>query len=165
MAARKIPRRFRTGTRGTARVIEKRQVSASQSGHGSEDYMAFRLEIVDDEGDVKDYMPVEIRAAIVSGRVLEGDTVIVLGHRNRRGILIAKRIYNEKTSSEIKIMSQGFGDAVLRVILGLLWMCAGLGLFGGILLTVSRENVGPPLLAVSIIMMIICIYIGKKRRW
>ncbi|MEX2511951.1 MAG: hypothetical protein WD398_03515 [Cyclobacteriaceae bacterium] len=87
-----LPPRFGHGIQGVARSVEKKDVTDGEEG--SDEFLAFRLEIVDKEGNVQELIPVETRAKEIVGSIKEGDTLVVLGKRNRQGLLKPKGIYN-----------------------------------------------------------------------
>lgn len=162
MPANSVPGCFRKGIRGTARGVEKREVS--NGGVGKEDYLAFRLEIVDNEGNVREFVPTEARAKEISGKIMEGDTLIVIGRRNRQGLLKPKSIYNVTTNSTTKVKEYGFFDTTLGCFLGLIFTCSVFGLIAGGVMTFAGEAGGVVILAGSALAMIISIYITRKRR-
>jgi len=165
MSTSNVPRRFHKGIRGTARDVEKREVSSKGHDKASEDYLSFRLERVDDEGNVMELIPIEIRAENIPGRIIkDGDTVIVMGRRNRQGLMIPKFIFNVTTNSEIKVKGFGFVDAILGGFLGIIVIFSALGLFVGLLLSFGEPTIGIPLLVGSILVLSICTYISRKRR-
>lgn len=160
----KLPRRFHKGTHGTARNVDIHEVS--DGGMGDEDYMSFRLEVIDNEGNIKEIIPVEARVKEISGRITEGDKLIVLGRRNRRGLLKPKSIYNGTTNLSIKLRGYSFFNTTLGCLMGLIFTASVVGIIAG-LITVTDENsreTGVLVLIVSALAMIISIYITRKRK-
>jgi len=158
-----LPKRFRSGIRGTARGVETKRLSEGKMGHL--DHLAFRLEVIDSDGNVKELIPVETKAREISGKIKEGDTIVVSGKRNRKGLFIPKGIYNESTHLVLEIKGFTLFGTTLGCLLGVLFTASVFGLIaGGILAMDNDPTNGILLLIVSAIVMIISIYITNKKR-
>ncbi len=165
-----VPKRFIKGYRGTARDVEKREVSSKgvfvKEG---EDYLSFRLERNDDQGNVVELIPIEVRAREIPGRVIkDGDSVIVLGRRNRQGLMIPRKIFNVTNNLEIKVKKKySFVQNVFFFPLALLFAASWPALIYGIVMMTStrssRAGQGILLILGSIIVMVIfyAIYIRR----
>ena len=81
--------------RGVARNVEWRK-------EDNINVLAFRIEQTDDEGDVINYVPAELREVIIKGTLVDGDEVEAVGNIDKEGILIPKRIVNLRTKACIK---------------------------------------------------------------
>jgi hypothetical protein len=98
--AETIPRRFRRGRRGVVRDVQIREVASSTGV--SKEYLSFRLERVDERGNVVEQVPVEMKGNI-PGRVLrDGDEVVVAGRRRRRHAIRPRAVYVIGTDSVIQ---------------------------------------------------------------
>ena len=159
-----IPPRFRAGIQGVARGVENQDVSLS-SGEGTEEFLAFRLEVVDNEGNIQDLIPVETQAREILGKIKEGDTLVVLGKRNRQGLLKPKSIYNVSTRLEIKTKGYTFFGTAVGCLMGLLFTASVFGLIGGAVLLLDEDPaVGVLILVASAILMVFSIYMTNKNR-
>jgi len=78
--------------RGVARNVEWRE----KNGYT---VLSFRVEQIDNEGNVIDCTQVELREAMVKGTLVDGDKVEVTGKIDPEGILIPGRIQNLKTNA------------------------------------------------------------------
>ncbi|MDF9797100.1 putative membrane protein [Catalinimonas alkaloidigena] len=158
-----IPSRFRRGLQGVARSVEYKDISDDEVG--LDEFLAFRLEIVDKEGNVLELIPVETRAKKIVGRIKEGDTLLVLGKINRHGLLKPKEIYNVSTHLEIRLKGYTFFGTAIGCLMGLLFTASVFGLIGGgVLLFDQDPSYGIMILIASAILMIFSIYSGNKYR-
>lgn len=102
---KKIPRRFRRGLRGIVQHVEKREIPYGADALRNpkhKDCLRFVLDKLDDQDNVVDHLPVELSAWRISGQILNnGDEVVVLGKRNRRGFIVPQSIYVVNTRSVI----------------------------------------------------------------
>jgi hypothetical protein len=81
--------------RGVARNVEWRE-------ENNFPILTFRIEQTDDEGNVVNYTPAELRGMFVKGNLVDGDEVEATGEIDPEGILIPKRIINLRTKACIK---------------------------------------------------------------
>lgn len=63
--------------------------------------LTFRIELLDDEGNITSYVPIELRETMIQGSLVDGDEVNVRGTMNSQGILIPSQILNVRTNSYI----------------------------------------------------------------
>ncbi len=93
-----------------------RNVSWKKEGaEYSVDVLTFRVERVDNEGNVIDYMPVRMEG-LIKGNLVDGDEVEVAGEIDDDGLLNAKSIYNMRTKSYIRTRKTGLGLLVVPFI-------------------------------------------------
>jgi hypothetical protein len=159
-----IPKKFRKGLRGTARGVENKEFKDNVTG--TDKFLAFRLEIVDNEGNIKELVPVEVLAKTISGRIRDGDTIVVIGKRNRRGLLKPKGIYNESTKLVIKMKNFTLFGTALGCLTGIFFLASIFGLVTGIALVLdgAEQESGILLTLASGVVMILSIYFGNKSR-
>jgi hypothetical protein len=161
-----ISDKYRHGVMGTVRHVEKREITKNKEAF---DYLGFRLEIADPNGNVTEIIPVEMCAGSIAGRIIkDGDSVMVLGKRNSSGLMTAKSIFNLTTSAEIKAVNKfGFFKFILFMPLALLFLASFPTLFYGItrLFSTHSDQVGSGLLmtVLSIFVMTVFYYIYIKR--
>ena len=84
---------------GIARNVEMRQESQGENFH--ETVLTFRVEILDEKGDVIEYKSVEFRASSISGDIRDGDEVKVEG-QIKDGFLFANSVTNLNTSAKVQ---------------------------------------------------------------
>ena len=95
--------RGKEGTfRGVARNVEKRL----ENGYT---VLSFRVEQIDDEGNVIDYVQVELRDPRIRGALVDGDEVEVIGKIGKEGILLPKNILNLTTKAHVTKSSSNKG--------------------------------------------------------
>lgn len=86
--------------RGIARDVEWIQIPRNQ---GEITFLlTFRLEIVNEEGDIDRYIPVELRRSKPINLVNEGDQVAVLGRFNKNKVFRTEKLENFKTGACIR---------------------------------------------------------------
>ncbi|WP_048205364.1 hypothetical protein [Methanococcoides methylutens] len=146
---------------GTALSIERHETHANVFGQQAEDFLSFRLQITDQNGNTETLLPVEIRAKQIINRVQEGDFVNVVGKVNKQGVLIPHKIFNITSKSEIHIKKRmGLASIFLIGPLILLSIVGVIGFFGGLLGIVASQG-HPEELVISIIVFIVgCICLG-----
>lgn len=125
--------------RGIARNVEQRL----ENGYT---VLAFRIEQIDNEGNIIDYVQVELRDPRIKGTLVDGDEVEVVGKIGKEGILIPKKIFNLKTKAYISKSTSNIGIVLFLIpfitaIVGFLvtrWTMEGaiMGFLGGLFLTV-----------------------------
>lgn len=91
--------------RGIARNVEKRL----EDGYT---VLYFRVEQIDSEGNVIDYVQVELREPRIRGTLVDGDEVEVMGKIGKDGILSPKTILNLKTNANITKSGSNVGFIV-----------------------------------------------------
>ena len=161
---KKIPWRFRRGFLGIARNIEKRQIRNRRDTE--EDFLAFRLEILDEVGNVVQIIPVEIRALEVSGRLMDGDKIIVKGRiRRRSGILHPRAILNLKTHELIKSRDVSLFSTTSGCLLGLIFTASVIGIPVGIIMAMDDNPSGGLLIVLSAVAMILTMYFARKLKY
>lgn len=82
--------------RGIARNVNWRK----KGGENPIDVLTFRIERIDGEGNLIDYIPVTMEGDIKGG-VVDGDEIEVVGRINKEGLLIPNKILNLKTRAHI----------------------------------------------------------------
>jgi hypothetical protein len=125
--------------RGIARNVEQRL----ENGYT---VLAFRIEQVDNEGNITGYVQVELRDPRIKGTLVDGDEVEVVGEIGKEGLLIPKKILNLKTNAYISKSSSNKGIVLFLVpfitaMVGFFvtrWTMEGaiMGFLGGLFLTV-----------------------------
>jgi hypothetical protein len=124
--------------RGIARNVEQRL----ENGYS---VLNFRVEQIDNQGNVIDYVQVELREPRIRGTLVEGDEVEVVGKIDKDGILSPTRILNLKTQSHIT--KHGSNKGIILFLLPFIFAVAGfvtvgafegalMGFLGGCFLTV-----------------------------
>lgn len=165
-AERSVPAKFQKGLSGTARSVERQDLSGGSRTPASR--VSFRLERVNETGDVIAQIPVEISQARVSAVIpKDGDSLIVLGRRNRQGVLVTQAVFNLTTHAELQGKEFSFFDALAGGVLGLFVIIAAIGVFLGLLLSIPGFGLpekGVPLLIGSVVLLSILGYIARKRR-
>lgn len=166
-----LPRRFRKGLAGTARDVQIREVSGKGFNAPQNDYLSFRLEVTDRDGNVVRQIPVELRAERIPGRVVrDGDRVAVLGKRSRRGFVKPSAVYVVDSQLEIRVKGgggRGFFGIILALPLGLAFLLAWPALIIGIIATASGDRSaqewGPALIVLSLVALVVywAIYIRE----
>ncbi len=162
-AAEDIPKRFRNGLRGVVRNVEKRDIPSKHPAQSQEESLGFRLERNDENGNVVEVVPVEITAVRVLGRnIQEGDNVIVLGKRDRHGLLKSHGMWNLTTRAEIAGRSPGCLAAILGGLMAVPAVLTALGFFTGILLLFGNPPMGLLVMAISAVVLGVLGYSAKK---
>ena len=77
--------------------------------------LAFRIEQIDNEGNIVGYIQVELRDPRIKGTVVDGDEVEVIGEISKEGILIPKKILNVKTKAYISKSSSNLGMVLFLI--------------------------------------------------
>jgi hypothetical protein len=85
--------------RGIVRNVNWRE----KGGEHPIDILAFRIERVDSEGNLIDYIPVTMEGRHIKGNVVDGDEVEVTGKIDKEGLLNAESIHNLGTHAYIKV--------------------------------------------------------------
>jgi hypothetical protein len=134
--------------RGIARNVQQRE-------EGGFTVLSFRVERVDREGNILDYVQVELRDPKIRGTVVDGDEVEVQGEIDEYGILIPERIQNLRTQARVSKSSSGKG-----LIIFLLPFLLG----GGGLLTGSMEGAMTGFLAGCFLAVVIFIIMAVARK-
>ncbi|UCE96487.1 MAG: hypothetical protein JSV51_02485 [Candidatus Bathyarchaeota archaeon] len=88
--------------RGIARNVEQRL----ENGYT---VLSFRIEQIDNEGNITGYVQVELRDPRIKGTLVEGDDVEVVGKIGKDGLLIPNKILNLKTKAYISKSSSNIG--------------------------------------------------------
>jgi hypothetical protein len=88
--------------RGIARNVHQRQ----EDGFS---VLTFRVERVDNVGNILDYVQVELREPRIRGTLVDGDKVEVEGEMDEEGILAPNRIFNLRTKAFVAKASSGKG--------------------------------------------------------
>ncbi len=83
--------------RGVARGVSWRKEGAEYPL----DVLTFRVEQVDENGNIINYVPVTMKG-LIKGSIADGDEVEVVGHVDDDGWLNAESIYNLKTHAYTK---------------------------------------------------------------
>ena len=132
---------------GTVLSVERHETHANVFGQQAEDYLSFRLQITDQEGNTEALLPVEIRAKQIINKVQEGDFVNIVGKIGNQGVLIPQKIYNNTSNSEVIIKkhmgllsSLLIGPIIILSIVGFFGFFAGL--IGMIVSNPSDEEFG-----------------------
>ena len=120
--------------RGIARNVNWRK----KGGEYSIDVLTFRIERIDNEGNVTDYVPVTMKGHI-KGNLVDGDEVEVVGKIDSDGLLNAETIYNIRTKAYIRTQKTGLGLLIIPLIFVSLFIT--FGVFGGV--TEWRHGPGP----------------------
>jgi len=159
--AEKIPRRFRAGIQGTARDVAKLDTVG--------DYLSFRLERNDSDGNVIELIPIEIRGGVGGQAIRDGDAMVVLGRRNRRGLLIPKAVFNITSQLQIEVGGHsGLLASIFFLPMGLLFVISWPAVVFGIsMMFSSREdevNQGILLILGSFLVMIIFYFAYIRNR-
>jgi hypothetical protein len=94
--------------RGIVRNVERRL----EDGYT---VLAFRIEQIDNEGNIVGYIQVELRDPRIKGTLVDGDEVEVVGEIGKEGILIPKKILNVKTKAYISKSSSNIGIVLFLV--------------------------------------------------
>jgi len=140
-----LPRKFRKGLHGIVRNLNMRTITANFST-SQEISLSFRLEVIDEIGNVIQELPVELRAEVISGQVMHnGDEVIVNGKKNRYGYIVSTGVYIVNTNSEIATRKKGFFYWIFALPMGLLFFPAIFAIpYGIIIASVSEgsEDIG-----------------------
>jgi len=155
-----VPKRFRNGTRGIVRNL-----AFGESFKKREYTIGFRLEIIDDDGNVTELIPVEARAEEIPSNVMtEGDRVILIGSKNRKGVMITKHVFDITTNSEIKFgesdIVAGTVGAVIHLLNIVFWIGFWVSLIGGL---AGGAFIGIPLAILCFIGGIICVRKIRRR--
>lgn len=104
--------------RGIAQNVDLRNEQSAASLLSGQPYaytiLFFSVEIVDEQGNVVQLIPVELKGERISGFVNNGHEVEVIGVKNYRGILQPKHIRNLTTKAKVMASSP-------FTTLGLLW--------------------------------------------
>ena len=92
------------------------------------DVLTFRIERIDNEGNVIDYVPVTMEGYI-KGNLADGDEVEVVGKIDSNGLLNAESIYNIRTKSYIRTRKTD-----LWLVIPFIFICLFIifGVFAGI---------------------------------
>ena len=90
--------------------------------------LRFRLERIDNEGNVIDYVATSAMGSL-KGDLVDGDEIEVVGKINKEGLLIANKILNLKTRAHI--LGAGLNKGFAIVFL-LPFIFAIIGLIGGV---------------------------------
>ncbi len=140
-----LPRKFRKGLHGIVRNLNMRTITENYST-SQEISLSFRLEVIDEIGNVIQELPVELRAEDISGQVMhDGDEVIVNGKKNRNGYIVSTGVYIVNTNSEIVTRKKGFFYWIFALPMGLLFFPAIFAIpYGIIIASVSEgsEDIG-----------------------
>ena len=128
--------------RGVARNVEWREQDNCT-------VLAFRIEQTDDEGNVINYTPVELREIMIKGTLVDGDKIETVGEIDTEGILIPKRIVNLRTKGCITRYSPNkwifiFFYAVGGIIIGSMIGAIIGGVIGAIIGGIVGVNSGEP---------------------
>jgi len=111
--------------RGIARNVNWRK----KGGEYPIDVLTFRIERMDNEGNVIDYVPV-IMEGHIKGNLVDGDEVEVVGKIDSDGLLNAETIHNIRTKAYIRTQKTGLGLLIIPFIFGSLFII--FGVFAGI---------------------------------
>lgn len=162
-SAEDVPTRYRKGLRGVVRNVEKREIQSKHAAQPQEEYLGFRLERNDQTGNVVEVVPVETTAVAVLGRnIQDGDNVIVLGRRDRHGLLRSHAIWNLTTRAEIRGRSPGCFAALLSGLMAVPVTMAAMGFLIGILLLFSNPPVGVLVMVGSAVVLAILGHAARK---
>ncbi|VVB72168.1 Uncharacterised protein [uncultured archaeon] len=151
MSDKEIPKGFLNGIRGTVRSVEKREISGPYQK--KEDYISFRLEKMDESGNVIEQIPVEMRADFIKGQVIkDGDSVIVKGKRDREGLLRTDSVYIVETGLEMKAAPRmGILKFLLSIPFSFILMLSVVGFIAGIFVAISEPAGGILIIGVCVV--------------
>lgn len=65
--------------------------------------ISFRLELSEATGDILAYLPIEMRGGSITGEVIEGDRVEIIGKKSQAGVLITQKFRNLTTDSTVAV--------------------------------------------------------------
>lgn len=102
--------------RGVATKVQVNPLS-DQESFGGRYVLSFRLETHDSEGNTEETIPIQLQGGKdLLGKVTEGDSLVVIGQKNREGVVVAKKIYNTETKAEALPKKHSFVEKLFIVI-------------------------------------------------
>lgn len=179
----KVPRRYRRGLAGIVRDLQIGESKPDYPEQISSDYLTFRLERLDQNGSVLENVPIEFFSRRIRGKILrEGAEVVVLGRRNRHGIVRPKSIYVIETQSEVRSntmiprgpleavgkLGSELGKSLLHTTAALIGMPLTLvgffGFFAGGFMILTGNDEGVGIIVGSILALTVGTVLGKFAR-
>jgi len=100
------------GIRGTARGVQRETLVIGMRSDGrvqEEREVTFRLERIDDAGNIIEIIPVSTKFCRKqsTGSINDGDTVVVLGSQDSSGLFVVRKLYNKSMNYEFKLKPKG----------------------------------------------------------
>jgi hypothetical protein len=105
---------------GVARAVSCKYGSVKKRFGGTKRTvtMNFRVEVIDNEGNIKDVVPVEMYGEgkkDIFGDITDGDTVQVKGKRED-GVIRVKEVKNKTTNTKVKVKKRHMIEGVARAV-------------------------------------------------
>jgi hypothetical protein len=121
----------------------------SNSRYTTTSVLSFKVETTENKGNIKKYVPVEMRGENIRGNISDGDIVHVRGSM-KKGLLISKEVKNLTTNSHIVIQKR-HGLKILKVILFVIFLIVFLFVLQSIVSSNFSVNIFPDLLRPTIL--------------